>query len=201
MKTNFYIICVGQSSEEAHNILPSKGYDGYLSQEGKIRVKDMAETLEDLQMERLYCGISNRSKQTAMLISMRCDTPIYPTSALRNVDYGIAGGHSLSYLKQNYPKEMELWLNPQVQHLDNCFEEGESGWDVLERIFPLLDDIFNYQKDKVLSENWRIGIVTHAGVIKTLVSALGVENLPIKHCDVIHIVRDEGGYSFVEKLS
>ena len=42
MKTNFYIICVGQSSEEAHNILPSKGYDGYLSQEGKIRFKDLA---------------------------------------------------------------------------------------------------------------------------------------------------------------
>lgn len=200
MKTDFYVICAGQGQEEVKNIWPSQGYNGYLTQESKVKVKNIAEELETLQIERLYCGPSNRSKQTAQIISIRCDIPIYHSIGLRNVNYGIAGGYPIAYTKQKFPQETEGWLNPTAIKFDNCFEEGESVWDVLERVFPILDKIYFYQEKKLLFENWRIGIITHSGVITALLAALGIENMPIKDCDVVHITRDENGYKFRNKL-
>lgn len=204
MKTNFYFIRHGQTENNAMQLWQGKDTDSVLNAHGIEQAKKLAEKLEPFYIERLYCSHMQRALQTAKHISMRCDIPIYVHPELREVDYGVAEGMPIDKVFNLYPDVANLWYKPDPQHFDNHFEGGECPWDVLIRIFPLLEAINRYQKIKLYDGfnfmEWRIGIITHAGVICTLMAALGVKEPKIDNCEAVLISLDEGGYQYEGKL-
>lgn len=200
MKTNFYFIRHGQTNNNALQLWQGKDSDSALNKQGIMQTKALAEKLDSLCLERLYSSNMQRAIETAMFISSRCDIPIFVRPSLCEVDYGIAECMPIDKVFIQYPKEAHLWYKPDVEKFDNHFEGGESPWDVLQRVFPLLDSIFLYQKTKLQFDEWRIGIVSHAGVICSLMAALGVKEPTIDNCEVIHITRDDEGYQYKGKL-
>lgn len=199
MKTNFYIIRHGQTDNNAKQLWQGKDNNSKLNMYGIDQIKKLAEKLDTLHIERLYTSPLLRAKETAELISSHCDIPIFVRQDLREVDYGVAEGQPISDIFEKYPEIAQLWYHPQPEKFDNHFEGGESQTDVLNRLFPILDKIINYQNQLNMSD-WRIGIVTHAGVICSLLAKLGVENPTIDNGEVIHIIHDDTGYHFCKKL-
>lgn len=200
MKTNFYFIRHGQTNNNALQLWQGKDSDGVLNEQGTLQVKNLAEKLNALCIERLYSSNLQRALQTSAIISSRCDIPIFVHPELCEVDYGVAESMPIQEVFECYPNVAKRWYKPEPQHFDNHFEGGESSWDVLQRVFPLLDGIFLYQKTKLHFDEWRIGIVSHAGVICTLMAALGVKEPTIDNCEVVHITLDDEGYQYKGKL-
>ena len=204
MRTNFYFIRHGQTINNALQLWQGKDTDSILNQQGIFQAQALAEKLDSFYLERLYTSNQQRAMQTAKIISSRCDIPIYVAPELREVDYGVAEGMPIDRVFEQYPTEAHLWYKPDPQHFDNHFEGGESHWDVLKRVFPLLDSINRYQKIKLYDgfnfNEWRIGVISHAGVICSLMAALGVKEPKIDNCEVVHITLDEEGYQYEGKL-
>lgn len=200
MRTDFYFIRHGQTDNNALNVWQGKDSNAALNEKGILQVKNLAEKLDKLRIERLYTSNLRRAEQTARLISIRCDIPVYVNTELREVDYGVAEGSSVEDVFKMYPSIAQLWYNPNPQRFDNHFEEGESHIDILNRVFPLLDNIIRFQRQYLQMPEWRIGIVSHAGVISTIMAALGVKNPKIGNCEVVHIVHDDDYYHFNGKL-
>lgn len=199
MKTNFYFIRHGETANNLSGVWQGQHIDSDLTQNGKLQVRQVAEKLDSLMLEVLYTSHLNRAQKTASIISFRCDLPIKVSAAFAEINYGVAEGQKLDVLKQQYPKVIDLFYNPDSNQYDNHFPDGETVWDVLQRVFTKLDEIFEYQCQKGYQE-WNIGIVSHAGVITSIMSALGVENPRVNNCDIVHISKDEAGYMYEEKL-
>ena len=200
MRTDFYFIRHGQTNNNVRKLWQGKDSNAALNERGILQVQNLAEKLDELCIERLYTSHLRRAEQTARLISMRCDIPVYVDTALREVDYGVAEGLPVEDVFKMYPSIAQLWYNPNPQRFDNHFEEGESHLDVLNRVFPLLDSIIRYQRQNLQMPEWRIGIVSHAGVISSIMAALGVKKPEIDNCEVIHILHDDNCYQFKGKL-
>ena len=200
MKTNFYFIRHGLTDTNLRQLWSGKKIEDVLNPQGIKQVKDLSEKIDSLCIERLYTSNQKQAVQTARLISHRCEIPVYIQPELQAVDYGKVEGWPTDKVIKQYPKTASLWNRPQPQSLDNHFDGGECPADVWQRVHPLLEKIASYQRDKLKFAEWRIGLVTHAGVIGSMMAALGVESPAIDNCDVIHITFDEKGYQYEGKL-
>ena len=64
MKTNFYFIRHGQTNNNALQLWQGKDSDGVLNEQGTLQVKNLAEKLNALCIERLYSRNLQRALQT-----------------------------------------------------------------------------------------------------------------------------------------
>lgn len=199
MKTNFYFIRHGETESNAKKIWQGSQGISCLSEKGKTAVRNLAKQVDTLCLEILFSSNLLRAVQTAKILSCHCDIPIKIKKEFAEVNFGDAEGKTLEDVQKQYPEVAELWFNPRMDRFDNHFPDGETVWEVLERVFTVLNTIYDYQCKKGYEE-WNIGIVSHAGVITSLMAAVGVESPRVDNCDVVLISRDETGYKFEKKL-
>ena len=136
-------------------------YNGHidipLSPNGIVQAKELAKKLQDEKFDKIYCSDLLRAKQT--LKEFTYDViPIY-TDQLREKSWGIHEGKSFQEIQDmgiEY-ENFEQWISA----LD-----GEDIKSYLEKIELYFKEIIFKQKEK------NILVVTHSGVIKTLISIL-----------------------------
>jgi len=142
----------------AEVIEPYQGkYNGHidigLSQRGYAQVKILKEQLSSIQFDKIYCSDLQRTKET--LATLELTQEIIFTPRLREKSWGRHEGKSFEEIEAEGLKYENFlqWINA----LD-----GEDMQKYIERID-------NYFKETILKQNAQnILIVTHSGVIKTL---------------------------------
>ena len=139
-------------------IEPYQGkYNGHidigLSQRGKKQVKVVAKQLSSIKFDKIYCSDLRRTKETLSMLN--CTQEVIYTPRLREKSWGRHEGKSFEAIEAEGLKYKNFlqWVNA----LD-----GEDIEEYTERID-------NYFKETILKQNAQnILIVTHSGVIKTL---------------------------------
>lgn len=132
-------------------------YNGHLdialSVNGKLQAKEVAKKLEDVEFDKVYCSDLIRCRQT--LSAFNLQTEIIYTDRLREKSWGIHEGKSFEEIVAQGIKyeNFEQWINA----LD-----GENTQEYIDK----LKEYFNETIFKEDAKN--ILIVTHSGVIKTL---------------------------------
>ena len=136
-------------------------YNGHidvsLSQNGIKQAKELAVKLQDINFDKIYCSDLLRAKQTLDQFNYDLE-PIFSEN-LREKSWGIHEGKSFSEIESmgiKY-KNFEQWIST----LD-----GENFKEYSKKIENYFKDVIFKQKEE------NILVVTHSGVIKTLISIL-----------------------------
>jgi len=136
-------------------------YNGHidigLSQNGKLQAIELGQKLQDSKFEKVYCSDLLRARETLQAFDLNIET-IY-AKELREKSWGRHEGKSFDEIKKEGIKyeNFEQWINA----LD-----GEDVTKYKERIGKYFyQTLFKEEAQNIL-------VVTHSGVIKTLLSIL-----------------------------
>ncbi|MFT5660752.1 MAG: alpha-ribazole phosphatase [Sulfurimonas sp.] len=142
-------------------------YNGHidipLSENGKLQAIEIARTLKNENYDAIYCSDLLRAKQTLAAFDLQL-TPIF-TENLREKSWGIHEGKSFQEIEESGIKyiNFEQWLNA----LD-----GESTQNYIKKTYNY------FQKYILNSSNQNVLVMTHSGLIKSIVSQ--VLKIPIE---------------------
>jgi broad specificity phosphatase PhoE len=133
-------------------------YNGHidisLSKKGRDDAKELAKKLKDIKFDIAFCSDLRRAKETLFEFSLDCD--VIFSSELREKSWGRHEGKSFDEIQKEgiVYTTFEKW----IEDLD-----GERFKDYTKRVESYFKNVILSQKAK------NILVVTHAGVIKTLI--------------------------------
>lgn len=169
--------------------------DSKLTEKGERNALALGKRLKDVELTAIIASPSGRTRDTAELIRMGRDIPVYYEEKLMEIHMGEWEGQVQSAIQKNDPLGFELFWNK--PHL---FEPagGETFEEMRARVLKALREIEqNFESGNIL-------IVTHAVVIKCLFSIfnnVGLKNLwdpPFIHDTSLTIVEaDNHTYKIV----
>ncbi len=136
----------------------------------------VADRLKLYNIEALYSSNLIRARQTAEVISRELNLDNYIEGALEEISFGELTGLSDVDIKSRYGDFLEERAKATS---DIPYPGGESGQDVYNRVFPVIERIIEDARDKNIQN---IAIVTHGGVIRTMVAAVLGADLAKKLC-------------------
>ena len=139
-----------------------------LNQTGLEQAKRLAKNLSEktVNLYKVYSSKQSRAYETAKIVGDFFDIPVETIDGLEEMNLGVWEGHTWKEVEEQYPEELQNWLNNRrYGHTPN----GESYQDVLERLFHALDDILkeSVQENK---EEKDILILSHGAVLLTLLA-------------------------------
>jgi alpha-ribazole phosphatase len=143
--------------------------DAPLNETGKLQAEEIAKRLNDKKIEAIYSSDLQRSVQTADFIAKEHKLPINQDERLREISFGDWEGMSYNEIQAQFPDLLEQWINDPAHHSP---PNGETLTQLASRVKSAIDEI----KSKHTKENQTVLLVTHGGVIRTLLCmVLGVE--------------------------
>ena len=154
--------------------------DMELNDRGVRQAKLLGERLRKYKIDCIYSSDFERAKQTSAILKNSLNIEIRIRSELREIFAGEWEGMSIEDIKIKYVDFLKEWWKHQT---DMHYPGGECGEDVKNRVLPVIEEIGNEQYEN-------IAIVTHAGVIRTLLSVfLGLSlekrfNIDVDNCGI-----------------
>ena len=139
--------------------------DSPLTDNGRVQAREAAETLADYKFDHVYTSDLIRAlDQTRAVVAHQKFPVTYSlVPAIRERSGGSAEGVKYTDLKKRMsPRKYKLWQRDYFE----APPAGESLHDVAERVVPWFDDVVIPR----ISRNESILVVTHAGVIRVLIS-------------------------------
>jgi len=143
-KNKYFLLRHGQTiyQKENRNLIYSD--DEYFSleitEEGRKRIKEQAEELENKKIDLIFSSPLLRAKQSAEIISNVLNLPVAYDKRLIDMKMGELAGKQTSIFKDFFVnKKLGLLSRP---------KGGENWVDILERMTDFLDDIENKYEDK-----------------------------------------------------
>jgi broad specificity phosphatase PhoE len=155
---------------------------------GKEQAKNLAKRVKELGLVDLYSSDLLRAKETAELIvsQLPYKLDVKYDSRLREINGGLCEGLRVSEMKHRFPS---WWKENERDSYTTRFPEGENFYDLVHRVTKTLEEISrNY------SDNQKVGIVTHGGVIIALVAYI----LGVPHDKRDRIILDNCGITTIE---
>ena len=130
-----------------------------LTELGRKQAQATADYLKDTHIDVAYCSNLVRVVQTAKPIVSGRNIDFIITRELREINGGGFEGNTYSENEEKYPYEYYMWQN----NILNCYcPNGESLYDVYNRISQAFDDIINANRGKTIL------IATHACPIRVM---------------------------------
>lgn len=151
-----------------------------LNQEGLRQADLVAQELAKLDIAGIYSSDLTRALSTAQALSTLIQKPIVALEALREMHAGEAQGLTSAEREILYGT-WRLWLEqlPLEQRTGHPeWPLGESQKDVFARAYKCLTDLAHNHPYA------RIAVITHSGIIHTLIRILGYEEVALPNCSV-----------------
>ena len=108
-----------------------------------------------------------RAFQTAQTIATPLSIPVEMTPELREAHIGQAQGLTRHEIVNRFGASLtDQWRSVHPSHLHARYPDGESGQEVIDRVFGFLNQTLLTRPET------RIGLCTHGGVIRRIMQAL-----------------------------
>ena len=137
--------------------------DSSLTDNGKLQAIEARCKIENIVFDAAYCSTSSRAIDTAKILLNEQPTPINELRDLREINMGVWEGLKHTDVKKMYSAEhFNFWNRPSrfnVEHSESFLALATRSVAVIKKI------IRKHQGQKIL-------IVSHAGLIKTLLTTL-----------------------------
>ncbi len=186
-------IFVVTHTESTHHLENKVGgwHDSDLTHRGLQEAEAVAERLAVLigtgEVE-IYSSDLRRAAQTAAAIANRMGQTTQETSALREINYGVAGGKPQEWLDARYTPA------PDDNRLDHdCGIEGaETRRDVANRVFPFVDEVVGRpcQKQIIVTHGFTLSMVV-AAWMRIPIDAAGFVAFPVKSGSITQLRQDD----------
>jgi 2,3-bisphosphoglycerate-dependent phosphoglycerate mutase len=141
---------------------------GSLTVEGRAQAAELGDSLRGRRVAAVWCSDASRAVQTAEIAAARLGVPVTARKALREVFIGDLLGQAFDYGRVE--AVCEQWY---AGSTDVCFENGESGQDVLDRHRETFEEIADLHRGETVLV---VGHQTALGfVVPQLVPGLSVQ--------------------------
>lgn len=129
-----------------------------LSDKGIQQALAVANTFREENIDLIYSSDLKRAKETAAYIKADRDIPLMIDKRLRELNFGIFEGLTLSEAQTQYPEMVTAWL----EDYDKPPEGGESLSSLTARISSFLDEVIDQQSSHT------IVVVGHGGGLREI---------------------------------
>ncbi|CAM3169842.1 histidine phosphatase family protein [Chryseobacterium flavum] len=162
--------------------------DWELTEKGIIQATCIARNIKkefhDIQYA-IYSSPLKRTRQTAEMLGNELHASLKLTDALKERSLGKAIGKSVQWLKENIENEEKTIY-------DKCFSDGESRFDVWNRLLPFYNEIMSSDDENII-------IVSHGDTLSIFnVMWLGLHPEMLNDIDLSGV---SGGVSFLYRKS
>ncbi len=159
-----YLVRHGESSGNKENRFRGRT-DFPLTDNGRKQAEEVANYLlsKDVKIEKIFSSPLVRALETAQIIGKTLKVNVEIDESFNNIKLGPWEGKKKDYIKENYPKEWDIWVNnPELLKLEGMETIDDIRKRTVERVSELID----------LYEDKDICVVTHRAVIKPLIAGL-----------------------------
>lgn len=182
--------------------------DVALCTEGREQARLLGQRLKNYEIDALYASTLIRAKETAEIIKEELvkegrftdEQAITIRPDLREIDFGVLEGEENS----NIPILFKDFMEKRDELVEDLgFPEGECGQQVWERSYKIMKEIVN-------SGHERVVVVTHGGVIRSLLTGiLGMEQAKkllfcrnLENCSITELYyREDKQRFYVERVN
>lgn len=137
--------------------------DVALSEEGLQQAHTIVKELAAEAFAAIYTSPLRRCAEMARMLMEGRECPLVVLDALREIDFGRFEGHTFDELARDYPEIYRRWMEAPSEVE---FPDGESYAVLRARVVAAARDL------RVRHAGQSIALVTHGGVIRTLVAEL-----------------------------
>jgi broad specificity phosphatase PhoE len=147
----------------------SKRWQGHadrpLTDLGRKQAVDLADRLDDTDLDAVYSSDLRRARDTAEVVARRKGLDVWTTSDLREVDVGSWSGLTRAEAEARFPEAYARWLQG-----GEGWEDGETYQQLEARVVRALGRI------AADHDGGRVLVVAHGGTIRAVhAAALGVD--------------------------
>jgi 2,3-bisphosphoglycerate-dependent phosphoglycerate mutase len=139
--------------------------DRPLTELGRRQAEELADRLDDTELDAVYSSDLQRARDTAEVVARRKGLQVQTTPDLREVDVGSWSGLTRAEAEARFPDAYARWL------------QGEEGWEDGETYEQLAARVVRaMQRIAAAHEGGRVLVVAHGGTIRAVhAAALGVD--------------------------
>lgn len=147
----------------------SKRWQGFadrpLTDRGRQQAEELADRLDDTELDAIYSSDLQRARDTAEAVARRKGLEVKTTPALREVDVGSWSGLTRAEAEAGYPEAYARWL------------QGAEGWEDGETYEQLSNRVLEaIRRIAADHDRGRVLVVAHGGTIRAVhAAALGVD--------------------------
>ncbi len=169
-----------------------------LNDEGHRQAMLLARFLEKENIEVIYSSPLLRARETAMVITSKRDIKLQLEEGFLEINFGEWEGRRYTDLNEEQRQVAACWYNTPESV---CIPGGEPFLAFRQRILNTYNHIIKTNKDK------NIGIITHAGVIRVIISSVlempeGIlARLRLSPASLSIVLYDDWGNSYLELLN
>lgn len=160
-----------------------------LSEKGLAQAAQLADSLDTFQPRRIYCSPLTRTVQTVSFIEKRCSLKAIHVPEIKEINLGEWEGLDFAELKESCPQDYQK----RGEDIAGFRAPGGENFNDLEkRVSSFLDS---------LDEKKAVIVVTHAGVIRTILHIVlgfpldNIFRMKPDYCHATVIARNKGGFS------
>ena len=194
-----YCVRHGQSEANVLQVISNRDQPHPLTELGRQQAAQLAQSLRDVPIAKIYASPILRARQTAEIVSAALRVPVDYADGLREPDCGVMEGRSDEAAWAEHRRVTEAWLD--AHDYDARIDGGESFNDVRARFAPWLDRVAAAHAPTADS----ILVITHGLLIYTMLSvtlvnadAVFAEWRPIPNTGMIVIERMAADWVGVE---
>lgn len=164
------IFLIRHGQTEANNILRFQGHtDNTLNELGLQQAEKLGRHLSEMDIKKIYTSDLTRTLQTAAPAAKACGLTIEKVPALKEISFGKWEGLTQTEIKAKWPETIDNFFKHPAS---TQIEGGESFAQVQERAWQAFQKIVAEQED-----NTSIAIVSHGGIVRTLICSMLELNL------------------------
>lgn len=157
---------------------------GSLTGLGRTQALELGRRLSDARIAAVYCSAVARAVQTAEIAAAQLGLPVTVREGLQEFGPGDLRGtlRELGYFED----EIGAW---QRGELARRVPGGESGDEIADRIFAVLDRLADEHRGETLL------VVSHGGAMLAALARIGVRGLAhVENCSSYRLERDGAGW-------
>lgn len=163
---------------EQHLCNADPNIDVYITEQGKVQAKKLADSLKNVPIDRIFVSELRRTKQTADIVNAFHNAPVQIAPLLNDHNSGFEG-KPFMLLSDALDAAENKWTA--------SFNGGESIEDVKRRVADFLESLSTQPYDAVL-------VVTSKWLIRAAVAV--IKNVPLE--EVWELDPEQGGYIELE---
>jgi alpha-ribazole phosphatase len=183
--TRIFFVRHGDTIDEETKKVYKGSIDIPLSDKGRQRIARASEFLSRFKMDYIYTSTLSRCIESGKIIAEKQGLPIETASALDELGFGLWEGMSFDEIKEQYPKELKLWLSDLENHTP---PQGEPMRDAQRRSVAKFKEIIDKHRGR------NIAIVCHAGILRLIICSI----LDLKLSDMFRIGQNYGCIDMVD---
>lgn len=186
MKKDFYIFRHGETNLNKERRWQGQKFDVEINDKGKEQAKELAEKLKNHKIEIIYSSPLKRAAMTAEIVAKSLHVPLVFADDLKEGNFGIMEGLTREEAEGLHTEQVNRWMCP-PEDFDCRFEGGESKREIARRIKSVLEETLAFPHKA-------IGISTHGGAIRQLLTSIGFEPHSIPNIAIFHVLYEDGDW-------